>query len=68
MSKDMKKTTLTIMLTALAWCSATAQEASSAKSDDGKKKTVTVKPYGFVRNYFNLDTARPTPSWVASTT
>ncbi len=54
----MKKTTLTIMLTALAWCSATAQEASSAKSDDGKKKTVTVKPYGFVRNYFNLDTRK----------
>ena len=46
------------MLTALAWCSATAQEASSAKQDDGKKKTVTVKPYGFVRNYLNLDSRK----------
>lgn len=54
----MKKVSIIIMLTALAWCSATAQETSSAKKEDGKKKTVTVKPYGFVRNYFNLDTRK----------
>ena len=46
------------MLTALAWCSATAQEAPSTKKDDGKKKSVTVKPYGFVRNYLNVDTRK----------
>ena len=54
----MKKISLIIMLTALAWCSATAQEAPSTKKDDGKKKSVTVKPYGFVRNYLNVDTRK----------
>lgn len=43
------------MMMALAW-GATAQEASSKPKDDTpKKKSVTVKPYGFIRNYLNYD-------------
>lgn len=44
-----------ILMSSLAWC-ATAQETlSKDKAEEPKKKTVTVKPYGFVRNYFNFD-------------
>ena len=53
-----KKNTLilTLLLTGFAF-SATAQEAGD-KQQDKKKLPVKVKPYGFVRNYFNLDSRK----------
>lgn len=43
------------MVAAMAWGSTTAQEATPTLKASEKKVAVKVKPYGFVRNYFNFD-------------
>ena len=54
----MKKVSTLLLLSVLAWCSVTAQEAAGEKQQDKKKLPVKVKPYGFVRNYLNVDTRK----------
>lgn len=56
----MKKASLLIALLSLAWC-ATAQEQPAAEQPEQPDRTklpVSIKLYGFVRNYFNVDSRK----------
>lgn len=54
----MKNIHTLFLLTTLVCCTTVAQEAPSDNGTDGRRKAVSAKLYGFVRNYFNYDSRK----------